>query len=328
MHINGIVLRTLIAQLSEQLDTNALLESVGLSSRAILNDAFTLDANTFGHLLEQLVQQTGDERIGLKLGFQTPLSVLGNLGGLYQSCATLGHMLKAMQQYIGWLDGINSYAWKEDGHLVQIITTNNPVWQAKFPRAARQMIEHNIGFSLRWKREYLGKPITPLAVAVPYARIGPTDLLESYFDCPIQFDYPHMQITLPRAFLDYRAAAANERAQRIYEAEMVSFINKKPLYGWQVRQLLEAQLSADSQPTTNNLSLQFVAGQLAQSPRSLQRRLQEEGLSFQGILNEVRLELIRHYEHTDRNLTRVELAERLGFMDATSLSRFLQKNDT
>jgi AraC-like DNA-binding protein len=320
MYINGIILRTLIAELdAHSLDTNQLLASVGLNQQTILSDAFKLEANVFGQLLENMVQLSGDERLGLKLGFKTPLSLLGNLGGLYQSCPTLAHMLQAMHQYVGWLDGINTYHWEESGRFVYITTACDPVWQATYPLAARQMIEHNIGFSLRWKREYLGKPITPLAIAVPYSRIGSVDLLETYFDCSVQFNYPYLQITLPSTYLAYPAVTANERARKAYEMEMANFKNEHLSYEWRVRRVLEAQLSLFKP------SLQGVAQQLAQSPRSLQRRLQQEGFSFQAILDDVRLELARYYEQTCNDLPKKELADRLGFIDTASLSRFLKK---
>ncbi len=318
--INSLVLRTLMAQLDDQqIDSNRLLNSVDLDRPTISRPDFILSADVFGQLLENMVQLTQDERLGLKLGFQTPLSLLGNLGGLYQSCATLAHMLSAMQRYVGWLDGINTYYWEEDGQQVHIITASDPAWQATYPMAARQMLEHNIGFSLRHKREYLGQEVTPVGLALPYSRIGPVDLVETYFDCPIQFDYPYLQITLPRALLSYGVASANERALRVYELELADFKTEGSTGYWQVKRALEAQLGR-IKPT-----LESVAHQLGQSSRSLQRRLQQEKKSFQSILDEVRLELSTYYERTSPGLSKAELADRLSFSDSASLHRFLRQ---
>lgn len=318
--VNTLVLRTLVAQLDDQrIDSNGLLNSVGLNRLTIFRDDFTLSAEEFGQLLENMVRLTGDERLGLKLGFRTPLSMLGSLGGLYQSSATLADMLTAMQRYIGWLDGINTYHWEEDGEQVHIITASDPAWQAAFPLAARQMIEHNIGFSLRHKREYLGQQVIPLALAIPYPKIGPVDLVETYFDCPVQFDYPYLQITLPRALLSSPVASANERALRVYELELAPFLQEGSSLYWQVKRTLELQYKLEK-PT-----LESVAQQLVQSSRSLQRRLQREGLSFQSILDEVRLELVTYYERTSPTMLKAELADRLGFSDSASLNRFLRR---
>lgn len=322
--LNSLILRTLVAQLDgHQIDTNRLLSSVGLDRPTIFRPEFSLSADVFGQLLENMVQLTQDVRLGLKLGFQTPLSILGNLGGLYQSCATLAQMLTVMQQYVGWLDGINTYYWEEVDQQVHIITTSDPAWQAAYPMAARQMIEHNIGFSLRHKREYLGQEVTPLALALPYSRIGTVDLVETYFDCPIEFDYPYLQITLPRTLLSQGVASANERVLRLYELELADHKKEGSSCYWPVKRVVEAQLG-QVKPTVES-----VAHQLAQSPRSLQRRLQQEGLSFQSILDEVRFELATYYQRTNPGLPKAELADRLSFSDSASLHRFLrQKKDS
>ncbi|WP_421827860.1 AraC family transcriptional regulator ligand-binding domain-containing protein [Larkinella sp.] len=317
--INNLVLRTLVAQLDDQkIDSNGLLNSVGLNLPTIFRDDFRLSANVFGQLLENMVQLTGDERLGFKMGFRTPLSILGSLGGLYQSCATLADMLTAMQRHIGWLDGINTYYWEKDSQQIHIITISDPDWQAAYPMAARQMIEHNIGFSLRHKREYLGHDVTPLALSLPYSKIGSVDLIETYFDCPVQFDYPYLQISLPSVLLSHRVASANERAFRVYELELAPFREESSTLYWQVKRVLELPKRLD------NPTLESVSHQLSQSPRSLQRRLQREGLSFQAILTEVRLELANYYERTSPDMLKAELADRLGFSDSASLNRFLR----
>jgi len=288
--LNDLILRTLVTQLDDQsIDIDRLLSSVGLSRSTLVQDDFTLSADVFGQLLENMVGQTGDERLGLKLGFRTPLSMLGSLGGLYQSSATLADMLTAMQRYISWLDGINTYHWEEDGEHVHIITASDPAWQAAYPMAARQMIEHNIGFSLRHKREYLGQQVIPLALAIPYPKIGPVDLVETYFNCPVQFDYPYLQITLSRALLSSPVPSANERALRVYELELAPFLQDSSSLYWQVKRTLEQQHNL-AKPT-----LESVAHQFSQSPRSFQRRLQRDyrfspfwmkfGLNWQPITN-------------------------------------------
>ena len=63
-----------------------------------------------------------------------------------------------------------------------------------------------------------------------------------------------------------------------------------------------------------------VAGKLIMSPRSLQRRLRDEGTSFQTILRNVRTELSLHYL-TNSDFTATEVAYLVGFEDANSFFR-------
>jgi AraC-like DNA-binding protein len=66
--------------------------------------------------------------------------------------------------------------------------------------------------------------------------------------------------------------------------------------------------------------IQDLARELHLSTRTLQRRLTEEGVTFQRLLEEARRELARHYLlHSSRELN--ETAYLLGFEDANSFFR-------
>lgn len=67
-------------------------------------------------------------------------------------------------------------------------------------------------------------------------------------------------------------------------------------------------------------SVQVVSQKLAVSARTLQRRLQNEGTSFQQILDNVRTSLASHYLR-NTSMSGAEISFLLGFEDANSFSR-------
>jgi AraC-like DNA-binding protein len=67
-------------------------------------------------------------------------------------------------------------------------------------------------------------------------------------------------------------------------------------------------------------TLEDIAGSLHMSSRTLQRRLQDEGTSFQGVLDDARRNLARHYLGNAR-LELSDTAYLLGYDDATSFAR-------
>ena len=74
------------------------------------------------------------------------------------------------------------------------------------------------------------------------------------------------------------------------------------------------QLLAGQRPGIHDL-----ARELHLSTRTLQRRLTEQGITFQRLLDEARRELARHYLlHSSRELN--ETAYLLGYEDANSFS--------
>jgi len=66
--------------------------------------------------------------------------------------------------------------------------------------------------------------------------------------------------------------------------------------------------------------LESLAGDLNVSPRTLIRRLKQEGTSYHGLLDEVRKELAEWYL-LNSSETVEAIAERLGYMDTSNFSR-------
>jgi len=68
-------------------------------------------------------------------------------------------------------------------------------------------------------------------------------------------------------------------------------------------------------------SVEQVASGLGVNVRTLQRRLDESGVSFSQVLNEVRCELAQRYiTHTPHSMGRV--AEQLGYSNLSSFTRW------
>ena len=81
-----------------------------------------------------------------------------------------------------------------------------------------------------------------------------------------------------------------------------------------VRGAIQQRLTGH-RPTTED-----VARHLHMSPRTLQRRLQESGSSFQRVLDEARRQMARYYL-TNSVLELSEAAYLLGYEDASSFTR-------
>jgi AraC-like DNA-binding protein len=72
------------------------------------------------------------------------------------------------------------------------------------------------------------------------------------------------------------------------------------------------------------VSLTGIADDLNMSPRTLQRRLGEHGLSYQSLLDAVREQLACRYLQQN-NLTYLELAYLLGFSEQSAFNRAFRK---
>jgi len=71
---------------------------------------------------------------------------------------------------------------------------------------------------------------------------------------------------------------------------------------------------------SGHYSMKHVASKLSVSDRTLQRRLRQEGMTFQGVLDELREELARHYLSTT-DYTSAEISFLLGYEEPNSFFR-------
>ncbi|MBN9417001.1 MAG: AraC family transcriptional regulator ligand-binding domain-containing protein [Candidatus Eremiobacteraeota bacterium] len=163
-------------------------------------------------------------------------------------------------------------------------------------------------------RRGTGFPLNPLRLEVTRPAAD-TPILEQHFGCPIHYNTGHNRLILAahdveRAFVTHNAALFEMLGPQL-EAELR--IRESNL-GDQVKGVLKALLAG------HRPKLPEVSAQLGMTPRTLQRRLTETGLTFQSLLEEARRDLARHYL-THSGLELNETAYLLGYDDANSFFR-------
>lgn len=142
-------------------------------------------------------------------------------------------------------------------------------------------------------------------------------MYEAHFGCPAQFDVRQNTIVFGRAdldrpFLTHNADLFATIAPQL-EAELSEALASKAI-GEQVKGILK-RLLAGRRP-----GIEDVARELRTSSRTLQRRLAEDGVTFQQLIQEARRELARHYLlHSSLELN--DTAYLLGYEDAHSFFR-------
>jgi len=161
-----------------------------------------------------------------------------------------------------------------------------------------------------------GRPIRPKRIEFQRASKH-RDIYEAHFHCPVKFKaaqnaiiFSKSDIELP--FVTYNADLLATVAPQL-EAELSEQLAQKNLKE-QAKGILK-QLLAGQRP-----GIQDLARELHLSTRTLQRRLTEQGITFQHVLDEARRELAHHYLlHSSRELN--ETAYLLGYEDANSFFR-------
>jgi AraC-like DNA-binding protein len=142
-------------------------------------------------------------------------------------------------------------------------------------------------------------------------------MYEAHFSCPVKFKASQNTLIFSKSDIDLPFATYNADLMATVapqlEAELAQQLAQKT-FREQAKGILK-QLVAGQRP-----GIQDLARELHLSTRTLQRRLTEQGITFQRLLDEARRELARHYLlHSSRELN--ETAYLLGYEDANSFFR-------
>jgi AraC-like DNA-binding protein len=162
----------------------------------------------------------------------------------------------------------------------------------------------------------IGRPLIPKRIELQRAPLN-RELYEAHFRCAVKFKSNQNALVFSRAdmglpFVTYNADLLATVAPQL-EAQLAQQLAQKT-FSEQAKGILK-QLLAGQRP-----GIQDLARELHVSTRTLQRRLTQQGISFQRLLEEARRELAHHYLlHSSLELN--ETAYLLGYEDANSFYR-------
>ncbi len=267
-------------------------------------------------LFERASILMGDQTLGLHAGENIRPGHYGVLGYVFMNCATLGEALDYLLRYqalVIELQGGFSISVDEDSIIVSCPPDED--WPM------RQLAEFNLAACITFMRWVTGYEGSPLRIDFNYA--APSDLEEyrQMFGCELCFDQPCYQLVLPLAWLRMPLI----RADTTMRSAMLRLAEKQLLALPRGDDVLSSARSAIARSLSEGVvDLVLVAKQLAISTRTLQRALQANGITFSGLVDEVRQELAKRYL-SDSTLSVVDTAFLLGFSEQSAFQRAFKR---
>lgn len=179
------------------------------------------------------------------------------------------------------------------------------------------ILESVIAGAVFFLRKLMGTQV-PCIPKFAHAPLTAIDTYSSYLDLQPAFQQPFHGLDLLGLSAQHPISKSGSRthAHTLLEIERsLSTRTAQKGIGKQVRDLLHKSL---------NHSAENVALQLGLPLRTLQRRLKDEGATFQSILEEVQLEKAKYFL-IDRELDIDSIALKLGFSDRHSFGRAFKR---
>jgi AraC-like DNA-binding protein len=168
--------------------------------------------------------------------------------------------------------------------------------------------------------EVLGKGFPSLNMFFPYEKPDYGSAYRDYFDCPVHFGQDVMEWHFDAGVLAAPCPNASALTSRICQ-EFCADIVARSSAGSQLQRELRTLIVGSM---GRKLTADDAASAIGKSKRSLFRRLAEEGITFQTILDETRASIACEYlENTKLPVS--EIADRCGFGDEANFRKAFQR---
>jgi AraC-like DNA-binding protein len=166
----------------------------------------------------------------------------------------------------------------------------------------------------------LEAPFPSKRMVFPFAAPGHWRRYERLFNCPIDFGAKSMEWHFDADVLGLPCPNANPITAKICEQVCDAVLTESPGESELVRKIRTAYLNSPQRlPSAGK-----IASDLGLSLRTLHRRLFEDGVSFQAVVDGVRRTLaVELLENTHMAID--QIADRVGFSDATSFRKAFKK---
>ncbi len=265
------------------------------------------------------IRLSSDPHLPYRIGTSIHVSAYGMYGFAILCCpdfrkamafAELYHALAAPLATIEFIEGDGVASW--------IIEPNSRA--ATDPQVYRFITEMQIGIHISLMRDVMGPAFTPDQISVVYPEAPDFGLPADKIGCRLSFTSRTNQIIFRSAWLDQAANLGNKTTYPTVVAlcdDLLDGLRSRIGVAGEIRALLLRDI-------TNPPTLAAIAKLLEVSDRSLRRQLREQGISFRGLLDELRMQIALRYLRTTR-LANEDIALALGFSDATNVRRAFRR---
>jgi AraC-like DNA-binding protein len=296
-------------------DRQTLLEGTSLSADGIANLGARVNDSDFTRLAINALNYTGNPALGLQLGLRMNLSAHAVMGQAFMTCRDLSQVLDLFLRYQHILSSNLNVELQEDRDYCRLVTRDSPLEIS--PTFSYELLYAAI---LNTLRGLLNLPDLALRVELPYPAPEHRESYREVFGQDVSFDCPQGVVSLPRTLLSTPLPTSNTALRALYEQEcsrlLADLEEEEAIADQTLRVLRKLEGQYPQMPQ--------LAQMLNLSPRTYRRRLQQEGQSFQDLLDTVRAEHATHYLRSTR-LPMNTIAYLVGFNDASNFRRAYAK---
>jgi AraC-like DNA-binding protein len=314
-----IVCRIVDAAAERGVDPLALCREAGVDPAAVRDVDAQIDIARYLRLW-----QTAAERVGAP---DFPIAVAGTWQRTHNllrfvciSSRDLGEAMERASRYLGVVTNAVSWPLEHRGDVTVLAMHR----EGGTSPATRYAEEFGVAEIVTLARAFTGEDVDPVTVRFTFERPPKTAAQEAFFRAPLAFGAPRCEVHFSAGTLRLPLLKADAATVQFFESYLEKLLSAGAApYAERsitndVRGLLVDRLRGTA-PTIDD-----IAAALGTSGRTLRRRLSDEGQTFTGLLDEVRLTLAK--EHIERRtMSLAELSYMLGFSEPSAFHRAFRR---
>lgn len=297
-------------------DAAELLERAALSPDLMQRSDELIPLVDVFRLFLLVLERTGDPGLGFEAGRRVRPRSYQVLGYVLASSADVGQAIERLQHFEKLAGNLGSTHCARRGGRVRLSWTC-PV--AGMP--ARFLTEAAVTGWVAFAGQLVEDPPAPRQVCFRHPAPREVQRYHEYFRCPVHFDadfdgleFDEDVLALPLVSADPGLGALMEREALSRLADYDSQTNLIAAVRSEVYHLL-----ADGEP-----GIEKVARKLGMAERTLQARLQRQGVNFQQVVDGLRRSLADIYLR-DPRLSLTDISMLLGFSEQSSFTRAFRR---
>lgn len=300
------------------LDADAMMRGAGLLADDLVDPDARVPEAKFLAVLDAIEEQEQVPDFGLRLSDLFRFEVLGAVGYAIGAADDLEHVFTTLERFARLLHA-------EAAHEYVRTETEIRFGRALDPRYARMRhaTSHALAGTLVIARTLTGRDdLIPTRVQLQHPRPPNGASYDAYFGVAVEFASDATSISFPASAGSWRVVR-NDPSLFAYlarhaESMLARLPRREPTTVDRVRGIVMERLR------TGTLTQELVARRLAMSARTLQRKLEDEGATFAGLLEEIRRELATLYLR-EPSLAVYEVALLLGYSEPSAFFRAFKR---
>ncbi len=268
-------------------------------------------------MLELARTRLGDPLLGLHLGQTITPSHFGMLGYLLLNSANLGEALTVGNKYLRLLlqRSMQMHVHARDASI-------SIEWEMERETLDALSMEVHLSALAALTRNISGQSLPMESVRFTHSRCGEQEAYDDYFGCRVLFDQPVLGARFPASYLRLPVRNADPDLLILLANHANAVLDSLPSSSDSLKHAVQGcivRIMHSAEP-----GIEQVAELMHMSPRTLQRRLDENNLNFRQLLDETRLRLAQAYLN-DPRLQIKDVAHLLGFSEQSAFNRAFKR---